>query len=670
MRISAKLRRFIWLFILFVWVALAAIFLVPQLALKFSRPTPLQVVDIASSNITNTNPSKKPISPSPTEKSSSSKPPILVSGNAITPTTFTNKTIDRNPIKKVFPSDLISANVKTQYGAKGDGVTDDTAAIQKALDDERDEEHDYFGKPKALYFPAGTYLISNTLNWKGCCMNLQGQGAGISIIKLKDKTKSFGDRNAPKPVIQTIDGNMSFRQNITDLTVDTGKNNPGAIGIDYISNNFGSLWNVLIRSGDGQGKVGLDMSRQWAGPCLIKNVQINGFDYGIVTKNLEYGPTFEEITLQQQKVAGILNDGNTLAIRKLQSKNSVPVIQNQAPAGMIIVIDGNFQGGAAKASAIENNGYLYARNINTSGYQSAIHHKETIVPGTSVSEYVSDKIYNLFDSPMRSLNLPIEETPVFEDKNLANWMAFSPQWYGETDSLQDALNSGKSTIYFPFGTYFSHDKKVFNVPASVQRIVGFSSILNGGGIVFRVEQNSDKPLIIEQFGYGVAVEHASPRTVVIQHGGYEYKDFPKSGKLFLEDVGVSLRINYPHQVWARQLNVETLDAARTKIENKGGTLWILGLKTEGKGSVINTTKGGKTEVLGTLIYPVHDFTAQEKQEAAFISNNSSQSLIYSVSAYGEHKNYDIQVEETRNGVKRQLLSKDFPGRMPLFVGYK
>ncbi|RUT09364.1 hypothetical protein DSM107010_45670 [Chroococcidiopsis cubana SAG 39.79] len=501
-------------------------------------------------------------------------------------------------------------------------------------------------------------------------MSWQGQGAGISIIKLKDKTKSFGDRNAPKPVIQTIDGNMSFRQNITDLTVDTGKNNPGAIGIDYISNNFGSLWNVLIRSGDGQGKVGLDMSRQWAGPCLIKNVQINGFDYGIVTKNLEYGPTFEEITLQQQKVAGILNDGNTLAIRKLQSKNSVPVIQNQAPAGMIIVIDGNFQGGAAKASAIENNGYLYARNINTSGYKSAIHHKETIVSGTSVSEYVSDKIYNLFDSPMRSLNLPIEETPVFEDKNLANWMAFSPQWYGETDSLQDALNSGKSTIYFPFGTYFSHDKKVFKVPASVRRIVGFSSIVNGGGIVFRVEQNSDKPLIIEQFGYGVTIEHASPRTVVIQHGGYEYKDFPKSGKLFLEDVGVSLRINYPHQVWARQLNVETLDAARTKIENKGGTLWILGLKTEGKGSVINTTKGGKTEVLGTLIYPVHDFTAQEKQEAAFISNNSSQSLIYSVSAYGENKNYDIQVEETRNGVKRQLLSKDFPGRMPLFVGYK
>ena len=670
MRISAKLRKFIWLLILFIWVALGAIFLLPQLALKFTESKLSRPAIVASPNITKIDSLAQPISPSPVATSSTIKSGNAATNNTINLIEFASNPIERTAIKKAFPSNFIVANIKTKYGAKGDGITDDTAAIQKALDDERNENRDYFGKPKAIYFPAGTYLISDTLTWKGCCMNLQGQGAGVSIIKLKDKTKIFGDRNTPKAVIHTIDGNMSFRQNITDLTVDTGKNNPGAIGIDYISNNFGSLWNVSIRSGDGQGKVGLDMSRQWAGPCLIKNVQIDGFDYGILTKNLEYSPTFEHITLQQQKVAGILNDGNTLAIRKLQSKNSVPAIQNQARVGMIIVVDGNFQGGAANVSAIENNGYLYARNIKTSGYQSAIRHKETTVPGTSVSEYVSDKIYNLFDSPKRSLNLPIEETPIFEDKNLANWAGFTPKWYGDTGSLQEALNSGKATIYFPFSTYFSHDQKVVKVPASVRRIVGFSSVVNGGGIVFRIEQNSDKPLIIEQFGYGVAVEHASPRTVVIQHGGYEYKDFPKSGKLFLEDVGISLRINYPHQVWARQLNVESLDAARTKIENKGGTLWILGLKTEGKGSVINTTQSGKTEVLGTLIYPVQDFTAKEKQEAAFISNNSSQSLIYSVSAYSENKNYDIQVEETRNGVKRQLLTKDFPGRMPLFVGYK
>src|SRR5215469_3919740 len=52
-----------------------------------------------------------------------------------------------------FPS---WANVKTTYGAVGDGVTDDTAAIQKAL-------NALSANNPTLYFPAGTYRISHTL---------------------------------------------------------------------------------------------------------------------------------------------------------------------------------------------------------------------------------------------------------------------------------------------------------------------------------------------------------------------------------------------------------------------------------------------------------------------------------------------------------------------------
>ena len=64
-------------------------------------------------------------------------------------------------------------NVQTDYGAKGDGATDDTAAIQAAIDDLRNVSGNRWC---TLYFPAGTYRIEKPLinrrrehnDWLGC----------------------------------------------------------------------------------------------------------------------------------------------------------------------------------------------------------------------------------------------------------------------------------------------------------------------------------------------------------------------------------------------------------------------------------------------------------------------------------------------------------------------
>lgn len=150
----------------------------------------------------------------------------------------------------VFPSDGGVVNVKNApYNAKGDGVTDDTAAIQKALST-------YPNKNKIIYLPKGTYLVSDQLQWPaGRGGNtykrtiLQGQNTGQTIIKLKNRMPGFTNPLLPKAVIWTGKAPAQrFRNAIRNLTVDTGTGNSGAIAIQFIANNQGAIRNITIRS--------------------------------------------------------------------------------------------------------------------------------------------------------------------------------------------------------------------------------------------------------------------------------------------------------------------------------------------------------------------------------------------------------------------------------------
>ena len=606
----------------------------------------------------------QPNSQLPTNKISVSFPTLL-GQNSNTVAKIANQT-------KSFPEDIGWINVKKEFGAKGDGISDDTAAIMKAIT----APYGDYTRPKILYFPAGTYLVSDTLQFRtgsnACCVTFQGQGKGQTIIKLQDNATGFDRKIQPKAVIKTNTGNAAFRNFIRDLTINTGNNNPGSIGIDYISNNRGGIVNVQIRAEDGQGQIGLSMIRQWPGPSLIKHLTIEGFDYGIHTRHPEYGLVLEHIELREQNVTGILNEGNTLAVRSLKSENSVPAIHNKN--GLVIAIDGQLDSDSLdnNDAAINNQGYLYARNLRVKNYQSAIKsHQETIAQ-SSVEEYISHPAYSLFDSPEKSLNLPIEETPDYNDHDLNNWA--NVEHYS---SVQAAMNSGKSTIYFPMGQHKLNE--TIEVPTTVKKIVGFESFINLNQpelqAVFKVARNSRSPLIIEGLLLeSTLIQNKTKRTLAFKHTKFGKKtqldNISQAGKLFLEDVQMNLQVNENQKVWARQLNSETLFEGKTKITNAGGKIWILGLKTEGKGTVIETTEGGKTELLGTLIYPVEEFNSEERTQAAFINKNSSHSLIYSVSAYGGNRNYEIQVKEIRQNKTKKLYSSQIEDlKVPLFVGY-
>lgn len=568
------------------------------------------------------------------------------------------------------------------FGAVGDGRTDDTAAIQRALDANRraadgsSMHSDYFGRPKALFFPPGVYLVSDTLDWVGCCLTLRGAGSERTVIRLIDAAAGFADPDAAKPVIRSPAGNMAFRQYIRDLTIDTGVGNAGAVGVDFIASNSGGLLNLVVRSGDGAGVTGIALDRQWPGPLLLRRVQVEGFAVGIAVAHAEYGPTFEQIVLRNQRRAGISNEGNTLAIRGLESVNQAPAILSTRPWSSLIVLDAHLHGGAPDTPAIRSEGYVYARNLVAEGYARALRVRGNDVPGVSHSEFLADPVVSRFaDAPERSLNLPIAESP--EPPALADdaWAVVTTRTYGDTQGMAAAFTAGRPGVAFPFSAYLAYNERAIEVPSDVVYVNGFSSVINsdprgvnGGGVRLIVGGSaSDPPLIVEGFGYGMKIEHRGSRTVALRHGKYVYESVSGAGDLFLDDVEIGpLAISAGQRVWARQLNNEF---GGVKITNAGGDLWILGLKTERAGPVIVTTDGGRSELLGTLIYPSRPFTADERTQAAFRSVDSRMSLIYSQSVYCDGCSYPIHIEETRSGRTERLTDAEFAGRMPLYSGF-
>lgn len=116
-------------------------------------------------------------------------------------------------------------NVKTDCGAQGDGSTDDTSAIQDALDLIKDRTPDYMQRG-AVFLPPGVYKISDTLKIPPKCM-LFGLSGGYTQEGADDYTRQGGsvlrlfnqsnanmiepDTNYESVIIQgiTLDGNKS-----------------------------------------------------------------------------------------------------------------------------------------------------------------------------------------------------------------------------------------------------------------------------------------------------------------------------------------------------------------------------------------------------------------------------------------------------------------------------
>lgn len=562
---------------------------------------------------------------------------------------------------------------KPPYQAKGDGVTDDTAALQQAI-------NEHTGRHRFIYLPAGTYLISKTLTWpkhwggrdNWGFTTIQGESALNSIILLKEGT--FTDPKQPQSIMWCGGFGSAdwFHNHIQNLTFNTGKGNPGAIGLQFYSNNYGAVRDCYIRSGDGQGVAGLDLAhRDMNGPLLVRRVRVEGFARGVVTGHSVNSQTFEFLTLRGQREFGFDNDGQSIAIRGLRSDNAVPALRSY---GSLCLLEASLTG-SGKAAAMPavinyNGGRMMLRDVITTGYGRAL--GDVATPdfaaafrlagpdkagsaGPEVKEYFSHQATMPFPSAPGSLRLPIEETPEFPREDPAKWAiadAFGADPTGENDSsgaIQRAIDSGAATLFLP--GHYALEKTVI-VRGNLNRIIGL-----GGQIdyqakaprAFRIEGPGEAVTIEHLANINSGIENSTDRTVILRSIGVRIHSQGK-GTLFFEDVAGHELSTRNQRVFARQLNIEN---EGTHFLNDGGSAWVLGYKTERGGSLVETRRGGRSEILGTFSYT----TTAGKLAPMFMTVDASIFAFLNEVCYSGDP-FAVLIQEARNGVTKTVKREE------------
>jgi hypothetical protein len=605
-----------------------------------------------------------------------------------------------------YPRGAGQFNVR-DFGAKGDGRTDDTTAFRKAIAAAKM----HF---QIIYVPNGTYLVSDRVAW-GNWITLQGQSRNGTVIKLKDRCPGYSAK--PKAVIVTgargpyygrdSRANAAFSNYVRNLTVDTGRGNPAAVGIRFTTHNHGVVEQVTIRSGDGSGKVGVDLSDTEFGPGMVREVAVVGFDVGIKTPGRPSSCAMENITLRGQKVAGFENHF-PVSVRGLVSENAVPAVRNSGALAQFVLVHGRLTGGSPKACAIESTGSYYVRDVKAAGYEAALKDGGKVVGGLEIANRGSGKERSLFGGPMRYLALPVKAPPAPFIEPVGKWVIPDASADDDTQAVQKAIDSGARTICLPSNVQY-HVSDTIVVRGAVRRIVALPHHHGNLRAIDPKVNFADKPML-RIVGAGrepvmldavhlsawptrnARIEIAASRPVYIKYAWFQgVRILPEvKCELFIDETGSELRLNRGQSVWIRQYNPENnpfrvadrgkSKLPRTYVINRGANLWVLSMKTESPAVHVVTLAGGRSEILGGFFrdhfgpeqYTWHGDSPVEgvalKEVPYFITQDASISASYVQYAWRAGKARALQAIEIRGREKKELRMPPGTFAMGLYSG--
>ncbi|CAM1501446.1 Fc.00g034300.m01.CDS01 [Cosmosporella sp. VM-42] len=429
----------------------------------------------------------------------------------------------------------IYRNVK-DFGAKGDGVTDDTVAINNAI-----LSGGRCGRlcasstetPATVYFPAGTYLISSSIIDQ-YYTNLIGDPTNVPILKamadfdgngLIDGDKYYGDNNPNDPNwISTTVFYRQVRNFVLDTTAIPASN--GINGIHWPTAQATSLQNLVFKmsSASGTKHVGLFIENGSGGfvtdltfdggnigasvgnqQFTMRNLVFNncvtailsGFTWewvyqGISINNCQVGidmssTALGSITLVDSSISntptGILTSfsttqqpptSNSLILENVSLIN-VPVAVKKAGGGTLLA-------GGTTTIAAWGQGHKYTP-AGPSTFQG------DFTPNSRPTSLVSGGKYYTRSKPQ------YETLPVSSFKSVRSAGAKGDASTDDTNALQNLINSATAAgqiVYFDAGIY--RITKTLSIPPGA-KIVGeeYPLIMSSGS--FFNDMNNPKPVV-------------------------------------------------------------------------------------------------------------------------------------------------------------------------------
>ncbi|MCJ1272779.1 hypothetical protein MMC21_000568 [Puttea exsequens] len=439
-------------------------------------------------------------------------------------------------------------NVQT-YGAKGDGVTDDTAAIQKAISDGNrcapGSCQSSTTTPAVVYFPAGTYIISTSiLDYYNT--QLVGNPNAMPVLKATAGFSGLGVIDGDQYIPGNAAGVLSYgstnvfwrqvRNFIIDLTaIPSGSS---ATGIHWPTAQATSLQNIVFKMSSNKGTQHQGVYIESGSGGFLNDLVFYGGLNGVVFGNQQFtvrnltfydsvtainqiwnwGWTYKSISVNNCSVGLDMTNGNASPL----TVGSVTLLDSSFTNTAVAILTDRVGGTSSPATA----GSLLIENVALSNTPIAVKlgtSGATLLAGTSgtstIADWGSGNQYNpsgptttqgSFTGPTRPASL-LSGTKYYERSkpqynNLPTTSFRSVRTGGakgdgttdDTTALQNTINAATAAgqiVFVDAGTY--KVTKTLFIPKG-SKIVGESySVIMSSGTYF---SNINAPQIVVQIG--------------------------------------------------------------------------------------------------------------------------------------------------------------------------